>query len=181
MTVSDRPNRSGRWTKQKIQSSRYCECPGTQTTLQSLLDTTPPKRVPVLWDGPAPAPSKGSRNTVTPLDSYSLGTICRLTTGVYDRAELDWRRKAHALLGAGVSGRGVGRRGARIYGHSGGGGRHSETALCGVPGFVPSIVADAHRQGQDGSVGYLLWSMFFCPSQRLRRGPSVAGLVGVCL
>ena len=28
-------------------------------TLQSLLDTTPPKRVPVLWDGLALAPSKG--------------------------------------------------------------------------------------------------------------------------
>jgi hypothetical protein len=28
-----------------------------QASLQSLLDTTPPKRVPVLWDGPAPAPS----------------------------------------------------------------------------------------------------------------------------
>ena len=29
-----------------------------RNNLQSLLDTTPPKRVPVLWDGPAPAPSK---------------------------------------------------------------------------------------------------------------------------
>src|SRR5215469_17409788 len=66
MTVSDRPNRSGRWTKQKIQSSRYCECPGTQTTLQSLLDTTPPKRVPVLWDGPAPAPSLSEPKYLTP-------------------------------------------------------------------------------------------------------------------
>jgi len=28
--------------------------------LQSLLDTTPPKRVPVLWDGLAPAPSTQS-------------------------------------------------------------------------------------------------------------------------
>ena len=28
-----------------------------EINLQSLLDTTPPKRVPVLWDGPAPAPS----------------------------------------------------------------------------------------------------------------------------
>ncbi len=26
--------------------------------LQSLLDTTPPKRVPILWDGSAPAPSQ---------------------------------------------------------------------------------------------------------------------------
>src|SRR5215469_15200348 len=74
MTVSDRPNRSGRWTKQKIQSSRYCECPGTQTTLQSLLDTTPPKRVPVLWDGPAPAPSKRTFASTAPqLVEYALG------------------------------------------------------------------------------------------------------------
>src|SRR5579864_115903 len=29
-----------------------------RNNLQSLLDTTPPKRVPVLWDGPAPAPSR---------------------------------------------------------------------------------------------------------------------------
>ena len=28
--------------------------------LQSLLDTTPPKRVPILWDGSAPAPSTGT-------------------------------------------------------------------------------------------------------------------------
>jgi hypothetical protein len=30
---------------------------GCGINLQTLLDTTPPKRVPVLWDGPAPAPS----------------------------------------------------------------------------------------------------------------------------
>src|SRR5205085_10508096 len=36
-----------------------------QNQLQSLLDTTPPKRVPVLWDGPAPAPSK--RGLTAPL------------------------------------------------------------------------------------------------------------------
>jgi hypothetical protein len=33
------------------------------SSLQSLLDTTPPKRVPVLWDGPAPAPSLGPNLT----------------------------------------------------------------------------------------------------------------------
>ena len=70
--------------------------------LQTLLDTTPPKRVPVLWDGPAPAPSKRSE---VPLRAWS--------------------------------------------------------ALCGVPVFVPSIVADTHRQGQDGSVGCFLFRLFF--------------------
>ncbi len=35
-------------------------------SLQSLLDTTPPKLVPVLWDGPAPAPSEGIRYSSQP-------------------------------------------------------------------------------------------------------------------
>ena len=43
-----------------------------QTSLQSLLDTTPPKRVPVLWDGPAPAPSSG---TATHLKEYKVSSI----------------------------------------------------------------------------------------------------------
>src|SRR5215469_15729309 len=39
------------------------------TSLQSLLDTTPPKRVPILWDGSAPAPS--SIKNSAPLTGFS--------------------------------------------------------------------------------------------------------------
>jgi len=42
------------------------------SSLQSLLDTTPPKRVPVLWDGPAPAPSS---DTATQLQAYTVYSI----------------------------------------------------------------------------------------------------------
>lgn len=41
-------------------------------SLQSLLDTTPPKRVPVLWDGSAPAPSS---NTAAQLWAYTVYSI----------------------------------------------------------------------------------------------------------
>jgi hypothetical protein len=64
----------------KIQVLQYCDPHGRQTSLQSLLDTTPPKRVPVLWDGSAPAPSKERfpppRHTAVDPAAYMVGRIC---------------------------------------------------------------------------------------------------------
>jgi uncharacterized membrane protein YtjA (UPF0391 family) len=56
--------------------------------LQTLLDTTPPKRVPILWDGSAPAPSKEhffqdlqlASKPITVLDGYRCSSGLRKLT-----------------------------------------------------------------------------------------------------
>ena len=50
-----------------------------------------------------------------PLDSWSLGTHCVLTTGAHHRAELTGKEETLALWGAGRSACGIDRRSAGVY------------------------------------------------------------------
>src|ERR1700684_4101211 len=58
-----------------------------QNSVQSLLDTTPPKRVPILWDGSAPAPSTLPRATGMALPQYKLIRISRASFRHQDRGD----------------------------------------------------------------------------------------------
>src|SRR4051812_48299054 len=113
-----------------------------QNKLQSLLDTTPPKRVPVLWDGPAPAPSKRGLYRTTNLQiPLSMDGVLRL-------GALFWPGKfpkeaKHALLGIGVPGHRAHCRSFGLYGSSGRFCRDCEGTLHHLPRALSGLSRDA--------------------------------------
>src|SRR5580765_4063660 len=135
--------------KADAQVSPYCDGSRGRNNLQSLLDTTPPKRVPVLWDGSAPAPSIGpfqAGHTDGKISEIPLWRDCRPARAT---AMLPNRPKEenHALLGLGVSRRRINcwslwfcrcRRCCR---------RNCQGAVYHFPGAIPDLVVGASRAG----------------------------------
>ena len=104
-----------------------------RASLQSLLDTTPPKRVPVLWDGPAPAPSfrySRSDSGIHGLFDFLVVTVC-----------LTWQpwRKSYALLVVGIFGHRDNCRGIGVRRGGGCRSRYRQAALRDLPDPVPDI------------------------------------------
>ena len=112
--------------------------------LQSLLDTTPPKRVPVLWDGSAPAPSESSPTASSPPE-YRFAWMESVLCDFYSQSQSP-RRREYALLGFGVLGYRIDCRGVRLHWRCNRLSRHCEDIVHRLLGAVSDFSGYAFGQ-----------------------------------
>src|SRR3954465_12159893 len=124
-----------------------------QNKLQSLLDTTPPKRVPVLWDGSAPAPS--SRSSLLQ-QSWSANTARARFVGPAASIRITRRKfreeENYALLGASLLGRCVDCRSPWFYWSCRGIGRYRQDTVHHFSRAVPHFACHALCKGNHSTL-----------------------------